>query len=51
MLTYTYLIMIGGFAILLAMLYTGLPHATPAQFLRRGILLAAVWFTLCLVVQ
>ena len=46
----TYGIMVGGYAALLAMMANALPHATGGQFFRRAILVAAVWFTLCLVV-
>ncbi len=46
----TYGIMVAGFAALLAMTYNALRHATPAEFLCRGILLATIWFVLCLAV-
>ena len=46
----TYGIMVAGYAALLAMIANQLPHATPGQFFRRAILVAAVWFALCLAV-
>lgn len=46
----TYGIMVAGFAALLAMLFNMRRNATPLQFLASGLLLAAVWFTLCMVV-
>ena len=46
----TYLIMLAGFCLLLAMTYNRLKAAPPAVFICRAIAVATVWFTLCLVV-
>ncbi len=46
----TYLIMILGYALLLAMTYTQLRTAPPDTFIGRALVVAAAWFTLCLVV-
>lgn len=43
-----YGIMVAGFAALLAMLYNARRNAGALDFLASGIVLAAVWFTLCL---